>query len=98
MTHTYANRGTNMPTSSFPNASENDKPVVQLDELDTDELRLVASFVELVRNWREDRHASRDVFQALWHRMTARATEDADDDLVMSIALEAQRAVRRAGA
>ena len=87
-----------MPTSSFPNANEKEKPVVQLDELDTDELRLVASFVELVRNWRENRPASRDVFQALWHRMTARATEDDDDDLVMSIALGAQRAVRRAGA
>ena len=88
-----------MPTSSFPHANENDsRPVVKLDELDTDELRLVASFVELVRNWRENRPASGDEFQVIWHRMTARATEDLDDDLVMSVALEAQRSVRRAGA
>jgi hypothetical protein len=89
-----------MSTSSFPNANENNsvRPVVQLDELDTDELRLVASFVELVRNWREQGSSSGDAFQVLWHRMTARAAEDLDDDFVMSVALDAQRSVRRAGA
>ena len=87
-----------MPTSSFPNANENDsKPVVHLDGLDTDELRLVASFVELVRNWREQGSSSGDEFQALWHRMKAKAVEVLDDDLVMSVALVAQQSVRRAG-
>ena len=89
-----------MPISSFPNANENDgnRPVVQLDELDTDELRLVASFVELVRNWRKHRPSSGDEFQVLWHRMKAKAAEVLDDDLVMSVALGAQRSARRAGA
>jgi len=88
-----------MPTSSFPNANENDGgPVVKLDGLDTDELRLVASFVELVRNWREHGSSSGDELQALWHRMTAKAEEVLDDDLVMSVALAAQQSVRRGGA
>ncbi len=88
-----------MPTSSFPNANENDsRPVVQLDELDTDELRLVASFVDLVRNWREHRPSSGDEFQVLWHRMKAKATEVLDDDLAMSVALSPQQSARRAGA
>ena len=88
-----------MPTSSFPNANENDsRPIVQLDELDSDELRLVASFVELVRNWREHRPSSGDEFHVLWHRMKAKAAEVLDDDLVMSVALSAQRSARRSGA
>ena len=87
-----------MPTSSSPNSIENNstKPVVQFDELDSDELRLVASFVDLVRNWRDQRASSSDEFQVLWHRMKAKAAEVLDDDLVMSVALDAQQAVRRA--
>ena len=55
----------------------------------------MASFVELVRNWHEQSSSSGDEFQALWHRMTAKAVEVLDDDLVMSVALAAQRSVRR---
>jgi hypothetical protein len=84
-----------MPTSSFPDANENSgRPVVQLDDLDTDELRLVASFVELVRSWREPQSSSGDPFQVLWHRMESRSSEILDDDVVMSVALSAQQAVR----
>jgi hypothetical protein len=88
-----------MPTSSFPDANENDsvRPVVQLDGLDADELRLVASFVDLVRNWREPRSSSGEQFQVLWHRMMARSSEILDDDVVMSVALSAQQAARHDG-
>ena len=42
--------------------------------------------------------APEDDFQAVWNRMTARAADDLDDDVVMAIALEAQRSVRKGNA
>lgn len=89
-----------MATSSSPQPNERDsnRSVVHLDELDADELRLVASFVELVRSWRGHEPASGAEFQLLWQRMKAKSAECLDDDDVMSVALEAQRAVRQAGA
>jgi hypothetical protein len=71
-------------------------PTVSLDELSQDELRLVASFVNLVRTWREARTTAADEFQLLWRRMKAKVTDKLDDDEVMNIAIEAQREVRRA--
>lgn len=89
-----------MATSSSPQPNERDsnRPVVHLDELDADELRLVASFVELVRSWRGSESASGAEFQLLWQRMKAKGVDRLDDEDVMSVALDAQRAVRRAGA
>jgi hypothetical protein len=39
-----------------------------------------------------------DKFQTIWNRMQEKAAEVLDDDLVMSIALEAQRSVRKGNA
>jgi len=39
-----------------------------------------------------------DDFQTIWNRMQERATEAQDDDFVMTIALEAQRSVRKGNA
>ena len=39
-----------------------------------------------------------DKFQTLWNRIKENATEVLHDDLVMSVALEAQRSVRKGNA
>ena len=87
-----------MATSSSPQTNERDSntPVVHLDELDADELRLVASFVELVRSWRGNEPGAGDEFRLLWQRMKAKGADRLDDDAIMSMALKAQRSVRRA--
>ncbi len=82
-----------IPRSRNGNALE---PAIALDELDADERRLVASFIELVRSWRGAGKATADEFQLLWQRMKSAAPETLRDDDMMQLALEGQGTIRRA--
>jgi hypothetical protein len=87
---------TDMSSPILTKASESDRsaPVVQLDELNQDELRLVASFIDLVRAWRDQKKSHMNEFQMLWDRIMSKASDPMSNDEAMEIALAAQREVR----
>jgi hypothetical protein len=75
--------------------SDRAMPRVNLKELTDDELDLIGSIADLLRKAHGDR-STRDSFATLWDRIKA-APSSMDEESAMALALEAQRAVRRAG-
>jgi hypothetical protein len=81
-----------MPEIALPTLPNDESiPTVHLGGLDAEQLFLVGSFVEILREWRSGGQNATTEFQLLWRRLELSPASESHQATVMTIVLDSQR-------